>query len=226
MADVDNKNPSPNDPTQAIQGVKSELDAKLAEVQEQLKAMNAQFAESLQTLASAVKPPAPPKNTRITDDDVFNPESLQEKVNQQIETATSEALRKERELNATIYNLTQEYPELQVDSKVKAQLIEQHNKLPKRLQGTPEGYEMAALKVAQANALLPKSKRQTLDEDIGSSGIRGGESAPQRSSKKSKKISDETLEFAALIGRPTDDPEYQKRLEGIVNDRDTWTKYR
>lgn len=227
MADEDNKQSSQTpDINQAVAGLKSELDSKLAAVTELLKAQNAQNAQAYAELKAAVAPPKP-KGPLFEDGDLYDASKIEEKVSRTAAEIADAAISRNNRVNAKIYELQQKYPEIQSDPEVQKQVVAAHDAIPKALQGTPEGYEMAVLKTASERGLLPKAKRQQaeIDEPIAGGGSSpSGEGARERRASKGK-VAQETLEFAALLGRPVDDPEYQKRLASHVQ-RDTYGKYR
>ena len=226
MADVDSTGNPPNtDPNKAVEGLRTELDQKLGQVTELLKAMNAQNAASYQQLAQAITP-KPAAKPQFTDDDLYNPGKLQSQVESVANQVASSVLLKERSINAKIAELTQEYPEIQTDPDTKKAVLQAHNNLPKHLVDTAEGYEMAILKAVTEAGIVKKSKRAAVDvEEPIAAGSRGASASRARSSGSKGKVDDNMRAFAELMGRPVDDPDYQKRLEEHAS-RDTYTKYR
>lgn len=221
MADADNKETSPND--QKIQGVtKSELDAKLGEVQQQLQAMNSQFAEGLQTLASAVKPPQKVQSA-FSDDVVYDPAKLESAVTQKAGEIATQMLQKERDLNTTIYNMAQDYPEIQSDPAIQKAVREAQAALPASMRDSAFGIETAILKAVTKAGLVPKSRRQVIDDEVSVSGTRS--EATRSSSGKKQKIDPKTLEFAQLLGRDISNPDVLKGLEEATQ-RESYNRYR
>jgi hypothetical protein len=222
MADADNKENLPNDQTK-VQGVtKTELDAKLGEVQEQLKAMNSQFADSLQSLASAVKPPQKQQPT-FSDDDIYDPAKLETKVAAKAGEIAQQIVARERELNATIYNMAQDYPEIQSDPAIQKAVREAQATLPANMRDSALGIETAILKAVTKAGLVPKSRRPVVDDEPSVSGTRSAASGS--SSGKKQKIDPRTLEFAQLLGRDITNADVLKGLEE-ASQRDGYNRYR
>jgi hypothetical protein len=221
MADVDQQDKT--SPTNQTVGVTSaELDAKLSAVTEMLKAVNAQNQEAYQNLASAIKP-AQKAQPVFTDDAMYDPGKLQEAVTVQASKIARDMLKSERELNTTVYNMAQEYPEIQTDPQIQKAVREAQATLPENMRDTALGLETAILKAASKAGLMPKSKRSApVDDDIYVAPRGSGE---QRKSSRSQKVDQRTLEFAELLGRDIEDPQVLKGLEEATK-RDSYSKYR
>lgn len=226
--DGQNSNP-PNPAEEAVKGLQSKLDSELGAVKDQLKAMNDAFASGMQQLATAMTPKQPQQQPRqqsgFTDADFLDPQALQGKVTNLAQDIASRALAREREMNATIYNLAQEYPEIQTDQKIKQAVVEAHKTLPAEMRDTAVGYETAVYRAVSKEGLQPKSKRQIVeDAPVASGGKGGGQGKPD----KKAKVDPRSIEFARLLGRPVDDPNYVKELEKTTarSEDGTWGRYR
>jgi hypothetical protein len=225
MADADNQDQtSPNQ--QNVGVTKTELDAKLGEVNEQLRAMNATFQESIQAIASAVKPQQQTRQQPVFNDDVmYDPNKLESAVKTQASQIAGELLRKERELNTAVYNLSQEYPEITSDPGIQKAVREAQATLPESIRDTAIGIETAVLKAASKAGLVPKSKRQAqLDDDI-SVGPRSPTGGGQRNKGSKNKVAAETMELAELMGLNTEDPKVAESIAKHAQ-RDSWSRYR
>jgi hypothetical protein len=224
MADADQlDNTSPN--PQNVGVTKNELDAKLGEVQEQLRAMNATFQESVQAIASAVKPQQQTRQqSAFNDDVVYDAGKLESAVTTKASQIAGELLRKERELNTAVYNLAQEYPEIQSDANIQKAVREAQAALPDSIRDTAQGLEMAVLKATSKAGLMPKSRRSApIEDDVSGSPSRS--SGSSRRSQGKQKLAPETLELAALMGRNIDDPKVIEAIEK-ASQRESWSKYR
>lgn len=218
MADVDNSN-APDTKVDPTEEIRKTVDSKLAEVQAQLEAMNQQFANSLQTITKSM---APAPVTEVSDDDFFEPKKLKEKILAEATKTAQEMLMEDRRKNATIYQLAQEYPEIQTDRDLQKAILDAQKALPKSLQDTADGYELAVMKAIAKQGVLPKSKRQVVDEDVSSGSGRGSR---QTSASKPAKLSEKTIAVAELLrGRALTDEE-MKSLE-VTSKRDSYGKYR
>lgn len=218
MADVDN-NSAPDSKVDATEEIRKTVDSKLAEVQAQLEAMNQSFANSLQTITRSMQPQTPV--TEVSDDDFFEPKKLKEKILAEATKTAQEMLMEDRRKNATIYQLAQEYPEIQTDKSLQKEILEAQKALPKSLQDTADGYELAVMKAIAKQGVLPKSKRQTVDDDISA----GGGRSTRTTAKKEAKLSDKTIMVAELLRGRALTEEEMKSLEQ-TSKRDSYGKYR
>lgn len=217
-ADNNDQNSAPKQ-DDILSTVRGELDSKLAEVTNQIKALNDVYAKNFEAIATQIAPKK--QEPAIGDDDIYDPGKLSEKVSSVASKIAGEALAKERQLNSKIYELSQEFPEIQSDKDLRKAVLEMHNQIPGYLKDSPEGYEMAVLKAVAKAGLVPKSKRLETDEDVSLSS-RGGSKVKPTSRKK---VSDTTLMLAELMGRDINDEKVLKGLEEASN-RDRWGKYR
>lgn len=181
-----------------------ELSDTLSAIQEQLQAVN-QRLESQQAAIAEASRKSEPRDEE--DDNLYDPKKLLNKASQ----IMGETYRQERQKDAVIFNLAQEFPEIQTDKKVRQAVLEAQKSLPKHLQDTAEGYELAVRKAT--SGLVPKSQRQTVDEDI-SVGPRGGSASK---TAKRAKVSEATLAAAELMGVNINDKAVQERLEQYTN---------
>lgn len=221
MANADNKEDTSQQSNNGLDG--KALEAKLADVQEQLKTMNEEFAKSMTSLASRVAPQQKKQETTFSDNDVYDAKTLGQKVEQRSSQIAKEIIAQERQLNNTIYQLSQEYPEIVSDAAIRKAVLEANALLPEQMRDSALGYETAVLKAVSKAGLMPKSKRPVVDEDISSGGGRGSD----RNSKKAGKgkVTEDMLAFAQLLGRDVSDPKVIKGLEDAAG-RDNWSKYR
>lgn len=218
MATADNK-----ENTSGTQGAESKPDP----VSERLKGMEASFenlTQELVKLNATRQASQEPARQEIDDDDVFDPKALRDKIMREVTETTQQQMRDEQRKSNVIYNLSQEYPEIHSDKSLQKQVIEAQRNLPKSLQDTAEGYEMAVLKAVANAGVLPKSRRpDTSEAEISVSGTSQRTERTRKSTKAG--LSEETIEFARLMGRDVDNPKVREALEKAAN-RDTYTRYR
>lgn len=217
MVDADDKDNTSSETGQGQSKGNDKLAETLVSVQEQLRAMNEANQATAQAILQMRQAQANAITKEETSDDLYDPKTLLNKAGDIMQ----KQLREERAKNAMIYNLGQEYPEIHSDSSIRQSVIEAQKGLRPDLQDTADGYEVAVLKAVAKHGLVPKSKRQVLDEDASSA---PRSSASDRSRKKVK-VSDDTKTIAAMMGLNTEDPETLKQLEKHAN-RDTYSKYR
>jgi len=218
---ADNTNaPDQKKPSEGLAELRSDIDTKLLAVQEQLKAMNQSYAQGLDNIAQRMT--SPTREETIDDSDVFSPAKLRDKILTEATRTTNEILAENRKKDLAIYQMTQEYPEIQSDPKLQNQITEALKTLPKSMQETADGYEIAILKAVAKQGILPKSKRPTPNSsDDFSMSSRSAGGRP----KAREKVAAETLAISELLGRDIKDPEVLKRLEEATN-RDTYNRYR
>lgn len=140
--------------------------------------------------------------------------------------------RLEAQRQQVIGQLVADYPELadpNADLRKKAQ--ENFEKLPPEDQASPYAYKIAARDAAAELGVLPKHKRKEKempeDDDSFSVGGKGGEvpRADRKRKGKEGELSDATLQFAELLGRPVNDEKYRERLKTAAK-RDRWERYK
>lgn len=218
MADEDNKNTPDQKPGEDLANLRSEIDNKLLAVTKQLEAMNNSFAQGFAALAPK------PKQETIDESDVFDPAKLRDKILNEATRTTNAIIEEERRKNATLVQLSKEYPEIQSDSKFQDAVVEAQKSLPKSIQDTAEGYELAVMKAVARQGILPKSKRPEPQDQEFSAGPASGSSARERGPRKAK-LDPMTVEMARLLGRDVNDKEVIKRLEE-ASQRDQYSRYR
>ncbi len=217
MANADENTTSQNTNSNGATGNTGNQDAltkQLAEIQENLGRMNSQM-EATQAAIAAANQRAMPQ-TKQEEENLFEPQQMINKMEKIFDTR----LRSEKAKDLTIYQLAQEYPEIQTDSKLRQAVLEAQKSIPEAIRDTSDGYELAVLKATQKAGLVPKSQRKVVEDDPSYDSRRAVTKAKPR-----VKVSDATLQVAELMGRNINDPETLKRLEDAAN-RDTYAKYR
>ncbi len=225
MADAEQQDNTSQQNTQNSGGNK--VEQELAKVQEQLQAMNRLYEAQSAAIANMAKPQTRQADPIIEDDDFYDAKKLNAKVTQTSKAIASEIVARERELNATIYNLAQEYPEIQTNAEIRSAVVAAHDSVPESLRGSAVGYEMAVLKAVSKAGIIAKSKRKetSVDDDISSGGGSSGGSSSSGRAPKKKVVTDKMLALAELLGRDIKDKNVLKGLEEAAN-RDTYSKYR
>lgn len=212
MADADTKEITP--PTG-----ESALNAQLTEVQDQLRKMNDTIAAQQSALIAATQTKS---RVQEDDDNIYDPVKAQKAVLKKADEIFETRYKEEKSKDMMIFNLSQEYPEIQKDTKLRQSILDAQKELPQAIRDTANGYEHAVLKAVSKAGLIPKSKRPVIDEDTSFSSNRGGGSSRPRGKVK---VSEATLAVSQLLGRDISDEKVLKGLEEAAN-RDTFTKYR
>lgn len=208
----------------------SDINKRLKEVQDQLVAMNRENTANLNVLADAIiknkKTDVQVEQKQIESFYDTTPAELEDRITNKVVSAVSGLSAKEKQTQAIIVGLVQEYPELSdTNSAFYKRAIEKETNLPSYLRNTSEGYKLAAHETAAELGLLPKSKRQTLNEDTFSMSSSGGSRMSTDNKSKRVKISDNTMAVAELMGVNVKDPKVLKRLENAAQ-RKSWGKYK
>lgn len=202
-----------------MSAIKSELDTKLAAVNDQLKSLNDNFARQLNEMSSAIlstrqpqrEQSAPEKLDPYADDYA---DKLAAKISiaatraasEASEAANNAALSRQTAINA----LAMEYPEMaQNNSEFAKKVVQIHQTLDKNTQGTAFGYRYAAREAAAELGILPISKRQKQDEFV----MGGSKSTGKAAKSEVEGIDDKTLETAQLMGLDISNKKVLERLK-------------
>lgn len=218
MADADTNTTSQNTTgNKAGEGTGNQdaLTKQLAEIQENLGKMNEQMLATQQAIVADRQARTAP--VKQEDENLFEPQQMINKMEKIFDTR----LRTEKAKDMTIYQLAQEYPEIQTDSKLRQAVLDAQKTIPESIRDTADGYELAVLKATQKAGLVPKSQRRVVEDEPSYDGRR----TAAAKAKPRVKVSSATLQVAELMGRNIEDPEVLKRLEDAAN-RDTYAKYR
>lgn len=230
-----------------IKNTKAEMDRKLGNVESTIS----QLAETNKALAAqlaALNKPKPAETpARKSYGEMFYDDE-NATLTQVEQNATNRAVEVMSKLNQTetkrqqiIGQMVNEYPELMdANTDLRKKAVENFNSLSKEEQADPQAYKVAVRDAAADLGLLPKSKRkaedavadkeeENEDDDSFTLNKSGGDAQAARKADRRKKddgkISQETLLFAELLGRPVDDEKYKERLAKAAK-RTNWSKYR
>lgn len=192
-------------------------------ISEQLKQMNEQFLQSQQQMISHLQPT--PQTQESEDLDPYDPDSLKRYVSkveqqalQKAQQTVQESLQRDNALKGTLARLGSEYPEINQDAETQKLVVAEHGRLPKNLQDTAEGYELAVARVASTKGLVPKSKRPAPKEDeFVASGNSGSGRRQQR--QRNQEVSDTAKVWSQLLGRDVESDDYKKRMSEIVKNK-------
>lgn len=192
-------------------------------ISEQLKQMNEQFLQSQQQMITQLQPT--PQTQESDEIDPYDPDSLKRYVSkveqqalQKAQQTVQETLQRDNALKGTLARLGSEYPEINQDAETQKLVVSEHGRLPKNLQDTAEGYELAVARVASSKGLIPKSKRPAPKEDeFVASGSSGSGRRSQR--QRNQEVSDAAKAWSQLLGRDTESDDYKKRMNEIVKNK-------
>lgn len=190
-----------------IKNMKSEFDRKLDNFQTTLKSTT----DALTAKLNQIIPKAPvvekkPFRDRFYEDEDAAVSELKAELRQEFRGTLEE---RDKQMN-TMTKLYSDYPELAEDSPLTKEAVKIINSLPVEERNTPTAYRAAVLEAAAELGIQPakKRKKETV-EDTGGGGEGGGNSGGKRGT-----LSNDTLEFAALMGLDTNDPKVVERLKG------------
>ena len=206
-----------------VKNLKSEFNRKLDNINEQLARQN---AEILARLEAQTKTPAAPQKKlselMYEDQDQFAAE-----VAARATAQVNQVLSNQAEMQNTLSSVIAQYPEFANQShEATKRAIEISRSQPRGLAGTAAGNKMAMLEAASELGLVPTQHRsKNTGDDFSLAGGGGGRNRQSRQQKETE-VSQETLDWARLLGTPVDsDP---KRLEGLkkATQRKTWNRYK
>jgi len=215
-----------------IKQIKSEFGRKQDNVMNELNALKAQLGQIADTVISAA---ATKKQEANGGDDlpdpIMDPKGYKEALKRELRTELDSSISMERERNQTLSTLVSQYPELQqADSELTKTALNIYNQLSPREKQSPAAYRLAVVQAAQETGVLPVNKRSNNkpsgDEDFTISSSSSSNTRRANTNKKEEALDDRTLEFARLLGRPVDSPEYIKNLKSTVSKRKrSWSKF-
>lgn len=210
-----------------IQNLKAEMERKLGNITESMAQSNALIQQQLQALIQASQPQqssqaqADPESFYDTNPAEYK-RRIKEEVLNEAKKVQEQTLKRQTALNNTIYQLSQEFPEIQTaGSDLQKAVLEAHNALPESMRETPEGYELAVQRAAAKAKIKPKSQR---GEAASSDDFTMGSKPAKKSGKQESAVTDDMLQMAKLLGRNVDDPDFRKRLEKAAS-RKNWKQY-
>jgi hypothetical protein len=217
------------DPVESrIKGMQSEYSRKL----ENMNSMIAEQSRRIEELLRSQSTPQPQPSSKVNLKDLVydNPDQFVDLVVQRAAQVADERVNQKVELGAAtqgiVLDMQSKYSEFaQAGSEASKLAVEKARTLPKHLQNTPEGIRLAMMDAVAELGLVPASKKQQRStDDFTLSGSTGSSSQRAARSQPKSDVSQATLDFAALLGVPTNDP---KRVEGLkkASQRKNWLKY-
>jgi len=217
-----------------IKNLKSEIDRKMGNQSDQFKQLleaNRALATQVQQLAEYSKPkpkPVAEQNQALEDLIYDNPAKAVEIMEQRVEARVAEKEKKKEavqfENQQVINKIVLDYPEVNDAShgltKRAAEIIQTY---PEHRRSDANVWRTSVLEAASEQGVKPMSRRDNDD----SFSVGGGSSSEGKSKKRKKddEIDPRTLAFAEAIGQDVKDPKYIEKLEKIIKDRKSWTKY-
>lgn len=212
-----------NETKQELSALKEQLAQMTASMQNSQEAFM-QAITSMQQSSSKTVEPSYDEYMTAEEKKIAELEAKINDLSQNTTKQTAEMIRKERELDSTVVRLAQQFPEIQSDAAIQKAVVQAHNNLPKSMQDTAEGYELAVSRVVAQKGLMPRSKRtESSSDDYSAPAGKGARSASTK--KGSTKVHEKTLMLAQLLGRDIEDPKVIAGLEA-ASERDSWNKYR
>lgn len=204
-----------------LKQVKSESSRKFDNINSTLSTIQEQMNAALAEISARSQPRQQVADESLEDLAITNPKEYARQVALMASNAAEGVIQKSQVTQATLNSLVNDYPELgKPGTDMYNEALKEHNNLPKKLQGTPEGYRIAARDAAANLGILPVSKRQRQADDgdddfvLNGQGGRGNDGRFKRNKKPD--ISDKTVLMAKMLGRdPDKDPKILERLKSI-----------
>lgn len=217
-----------------VTNLKAEFNRKLSNYESELtkqKETTNQLLAQIQSMSfkSQSQPPSTTKN--LGDLMYENPEAAAQQITnnatQAAVKATSDIMATQRQEQQILFDIVSEFPEASNNehelTKCSRKIL---NSYEVNDQKNPKFWKMAVNEAALDLGIKPKSKRTSTEEDfsLNSKGSSSISSANYSKDKGKTAITEDILNFAALLGRPVNDPKYLESLESFAN-RKNWTKY-
>jgi hypothetical protein len=207
-----------------IKQVKSESSRKFDNINSTLSNIQAQMDQALAEITARSQSRQAPsaEEESLEDLAITNPREYARQVSLMARQEAQGVIASNQQTQATLNALVNDYPELgKAGTELYNEALKEHNNLPKKLQGTPEGYRIAARDAAANLGVLPVSKRQRQADDgdddfvLNGQGARGSDGKFRGKGKKPD-VSEKTIMMAKMLGRdPDKDPKILERLKSI-----------
>lgn len=214
MSDEQKPASAPNAPkADEIKNLKAEYDRKIGN----LEAMNKRI---LDQVAATIKPQAAVKHENLDDTWFDNPRKAADLVKEEIRSEAAMAQR----TSATLSQLVQEFPELNdTGSELYKKAVEIYDSFSPQDKLNPSvAYRAAVREAAMETETKPVSKRpRESDDDFSLSG--GGGSRPRAGGRRGDNLTQNTKDFAELMGVDHEKPEVKERLKKYA--KRTWKHY-
>ncbi len=205
-----------------VKNLQAEFSRKQGNLESKLDAINQQL-QQMQLLNQ----PAAPAATSSRPDPILAPDEYERYMESKLEAKVSAKLETQQRQQAELGALVNAYPELtDQSSDLTREALRIYNSMSAAEKSNPLAYKSAIQSAALDLGILPKHKRQANkvaneSDDLGAGSSNNSQS---RQGKKQAKLDAATLAFAQALGRPTDDPEYIKKLEKHAS-RQSWGRY-
>lgn len=236
MADDANSKDESVQKPDPVKELKSEFARKTENILELVNAQNQKMEQMVQAMIQSQRQQQQQNPAKEQEDleqlAMNNPAAFAAKV---AENATAKALEAQERLAQQqnerrnqeariLTDLVTDYPELNdKTSDLYQEAIRSYEKLSPSDKNNPMSWKAAIRDAAAELGVVPAKKRkQSGGDDFVSPGSSGGTSSTR--GKGSSSISDKTLQFAQLLGRPVDDEDYKKRLQKYA-ERKNWSRY-
>lgn len=212
-----------------VTNLKGEMNRKLGNMEQKVASLEQTNQALLQQLQSMVKPTkeeTSSSNEKIEDIWFDKPaqaaDSIVSKAEARIMQKITQRETQVAKQNQVLGKLVSEYPELSnSDHELTRKAVEIYSSFDADEKSSPVAYRAAVLEAAKELGVSPKSKRSQDDSNdtdgddfTGVGG--GGSSSGQRSNSRRRErtqVSQETIEFAELLGLDTKDPKVIERIK-------------
>jgi hypothetical protein len=218
-----------------IQQVKSEFSRKTDNILKLVEEQNRKMNDMVQAIIANQTAKAQESKAAASSDDelaelaVTNPAEfarrVKESAKQEIRAEQTQQYKKQTQEQRILGEMVSDYPELNDrSSELYQEAVKVYEKLSDEEKTSPLSMKTAIRDAAAELGLVPAKKRQTSTTDDFS--VSGSSSQKRQDGRGGKgKLSDNSLTFAKLLGRPVDDPKYIESLQNAAK-RTNWNKYR
>lgn len=203
-----------------LKNSKSESARKLDFIQTQLS----QLAQGLQKPAQE----APIDKSLIYDNPDEYARLIEERAASRAEKRIMDKLQSTRQQDYKAASMQTQFPELKDEnSEAYRTATREYDALPKHMQGTAEGLELAVQRAANQLGLVPANKRK--QTRVSDDYIPPTTNTGRRTSARDKDLDPKALEFGQLLAQATGrDPNDPKLIEGLkqASKRTDWKRYK
>lgn len=203
-----------------------QLESKFSTIAQQLEAVTQNQQKFQESLVNTIQPQQP----TYQDDDDYDiydgkkfAQKLKTEVSSDVDQRIQQAVQRQQQLSTKIMEINQQYPEVsKAGSDLQKQFIQQHQSLPKSLQETPEGYELAVARAVSRLGVSPKGQSAAEPTPRGSAAAPTAQKAPKAADQQK---TERVKLISKLLGRDIESEDYNKRVSEALN-RNTWGRYR
>ena len=217
----DNIEPKIEESTENIKNLKNEMGRKFANQEQMFQAMS----QKLDAMATKyTEPSVAPETTEedlYSDPDAYIQKRLDKRL-KSFEQGLDQRQQQQAKQQQVVNEITAEFPEInQSGSDLQLKAQELYAGLSQDEKENPTAWKATIFEAAMAVGVKPRSQRSESTDDFTFGSGKGSSSSLNRSSRRtSEDLSDDTINFASLMGMDISDPEKLKALKERTKRKD------